>query len=135
MLAATEDGTWVPYVYNNPATENIFPERLGAVQLKHAWVVKQEEPLFGSGWYISADEYTKLFVDEAIERYHLTGLEATLEHYSGDDSVFREWYASIADDCGRIVAHYNPAMIGKSLVRLARNGYVRDHRRKWRGIL
>ncbi len=67
LLAATEDGTWVPYIYNNPATENIFPEHLGAVQLKHAWVVKHDELLFGSGWYISADEYTKLFVDEAIE--------------------------------------------------------------------
>ena len=43
MLAATEDGKWVSYVYNNPAT--------GELQGKHSWVVEHDGLLFGSGWY------------------------------------------------------------------------------------
>ena len=75
MLGATEEGTWVSYVYNNPASDRLPDDErhLGAVELKHAWVVRHDELLFGSGWYISSDEYTKLFVQDAIDIYHTTG--------------------------------------------------------------
>jgi len=43
MLAATEDGHWVSYVFVNPDT--------GEEQRKHAWVVPHDGLIFGSGWY------------------------------------------------------------------------------------
>jgi hypothetical protein len=44
MLAATEQGNWVSYVYENPV-------RGGFLETKHAWVVKHDGLIFGSGWY------------------------------------------------------------------------------------
>ena len=44
MLAATEQGIWVRYVYENPA-------RGGFLETKHAWVIKHDGLIFGSGWY------------------------------------------------------------------------------------
>ena len=44
MLAATEQGRWVSYVYENPA-------RGGFLETKHAWVIKHDGLIFGSGWY------------------------------------------------------------------------------------
>ena len=115
MLAATEEGAWVSYVYNNPASKNVGGDHLGAIQLKHAWVVRHDGLLFGSGWYISSDEYTKLFVQDAIDKYHTDGLEETLAYYNSADSVFREWFAFIGDAEGSIIAHYDPEMLGKTL--------------------
>ena len=43
MLGATEQGLWVDYVFLNPATGN--------QEYKHAWVVRRDGLLFGSGWY------------------------------------------------------------------------------------
>ena len=43
MSTATEEGMWVDYVFNNPAT--------GAEQTKHTWVVRHDGVLIGSGWY------------------------------------------------------------------------------------
>ena len=117
MLSATQEGRWVSYVYNNPETRDTSPEHLGQVQLKHAWVVRHDGLLFGSGWYITNDEYTKLFVQQAIDRYHKDGLEPTLEYYNSTESVFREWFAFIAGRDGNIVAHYDPDMLGRPLTR------------------
>lgn len=44
MMAATEQGKWVRYVYENPA-------RGGFLETKHAWVVRHDGLIFGSGWY------------------------------------------------------------------------------------
>ena len=43
ILAATGRGHWVDYVYENPVTGN--------QEYKHAWVVKRNGLIFGSGWY------------------------------------------------------------------------------------
>ena len=43
MLKATEEGLWVDYVFVNPAT--------GAEETKHAWTVRHDGLLIGSGWY------------------------------------------------------------------------------------
>ncbi len=43
LLAATEEGRWVSYVFLNPDT--------GQEQRKHTWVVLHDGLLFGSGWY------------------------------------------------------------------------------------
>ena len=44
MLATTEEGRWVDYVYLNPAREN-------RQETKHSWVVRHDGLLFGAGWY------------------------------------------------------------------------------------
>ena len=43
VMAATGEGHWVEYILLNPAT--------GQNQKKHAWVVRHEGLIFGSGWY------------------------------------------------------------------------------------
>ena len=43
ILKATEEGLWVDYVFLNPAT--------GAEETKHAWTVRHDGVLIGSGWY------------------------------------------------------------------------------------
>ena len=43
MLAATEEGRWVDYLFLNPDTGN--------QEFKHSWVIRHDGLLFGSGWY------------------------------------------------------------------------------------
>lgn len=43
MLEATPEGMWIDYVYLNPNT--------GFRELKHSWVVRHDDLIFGSGWY------------------------------------------------------------------------------------
>lgn len=49
MLAATKEGRWVSYVYENPARGNFL-------ETKHAWVIKHDGLIFASGWY-QVDRY------------------------------------------------------------------------------
>ncbi len=49
MLAVTEQGAWVSYVYENPARDNVL-------ETKHAWVVRHDGLIIGSGWY-QVDRY------------------------------------------------------------------------------
>ena len=44
MLAVTEAGSWISYVYENPA-------RGGFLETKHSWVIRHDGLIFGSGWY------------------------------------------------------------------------------------
>lgn len=43
LVAATEQGRWVSYVFENPSTKEL--------QQKQTWVVKHNGLIFGSGWY------------------------------------------------------------------------------------
>ncbi len=43
ILAATEEGLWVDYVFENLTTGN--------QEYKHSWVVQRDGLIFGSGWY------------------------------------------------------------------------------------
>ena len=43
LVAATEQGHWVSYVFENPGTKEL--------QQKQTWVVKHNGLIFGSGWY------------------------------------------------------------------------------------
>ena len=95
------------YVYQNPESGGIGDDHTGALEYKHVWVVKHDGLLFASGWHISADEYTKFVVDEAIARFHTEGLEATLEHYNSAESVDAQWYVLITTPEGEVLGHYN----------------------------
>ena len=80
MLAATEDGKWVSYVYRNPKSGGIGA---GDFELKNAWVVKHDGLLFGSGWHIDADEFTRMLVFTAVDKYRELGL-------AGNDGLLRQ---------------------------------------------
>ena len=43
LRSATEDGKWVSYVFENPATDG--------QDSKHTWAIKHDGLIFGSGWY------------------------------------------------------------------------------------
>ena len=43
IMSADEDGMWVEYQFNNPATRQ--------VERKRSWVVRKDGLIFGSGWY------------------------------------------------------------------------------------
>ena len=132
MLSATEEGKWVSYVYQNPESGGLGSDHAGAMQLKNAWVVKHDGLLFASGWYVNADEFTKSLVSAAVNKFRSAGLEATIAYFTGPESVFSglaatieyynsaetvegEWFAFIADSSGKIVDHYDKAMVGTDL--------------------
>ena len=106
-LPATGEGKRASYVYRNPASGGIGKNHPGRWEYKHVGVVKHDGLLFASGWHISADEYTKFVVDEAIARYRAIGLEGTLDYYNDADSVDAQWYVFIATTEGEGLGHYN----------------------------
>ena len=106
LLSATEDGKWVSYVFNNPAS--------GQIESKHTWAVKRDGLIFGSGWYTEPAEYTKFFLDAAINKYESDGLEATIAHYNSPESVEGSWYVYIADESGEVISHFRPDSIGEN---------------------
>ena len=131
MLSAGEEGRWVSYVYGNPETRPIGTA-FGELQLKNAWVVRRDGLLFGSGWYVDADEFTQSFVAAAVGKFREAGLEGTVEYFTGPESEFAglaaaidyynsietvggKWSAFIADGSGRIVDHHDKDLVGRHL--------------------
>ena len=43
FAATTGDGSWVSYMFRNPANDDL--------EQKHSWVVRRNGLVFGSGWY------------------------------------------------------------------------------------
>ena len=130
MLSATGDGKWVSYVYRNP--ESGVGSDFGDLELKNAWVVKHDGLLFGSGWYVDADAFTKSLVAAAVNKFREAGLEATIAYFTGPESIYSglaatiayynsaetvegEWFAFIADGSGTIVDHYDKTLVGTDL--------------------
>ena len=126
MLSADEDGKWVTYVYRNPESGGIGS---GDFELKNAWVMRHDGLLFGSGWYIDADEFTRMLVSVAVERFQeggltgtmayfaspgsaLAGLEEAIAYYNSAETVDGKWFAFIGGPDGKIVGHSDPSMIG-----------------------
>ena len=94
MLSANDDGRWVSYVYGNPETKPAGTA-FGELQLKNSWVVRHDGLLFGSGWYVDADEFTKSFVAAAVSKFSAVGLEGTVEYFTGSESDFAGLAAAI----------------------------------------
>ena len=130
FAATTENGSWVEYIYLNPA--NNYYEK------KHSWVVKHDGLIFGSGWYErtlssllpSRTEqpaaYTKALVEQAIRRYVVTGRDAVIEYYNNPEIVDGQWYIYLWDEDANILAHpTSPQLIGTNGNNLAPdvNGY------------
>jgi len=126
MLAAMEEGKWVSYVYRNPESGGIGTDDF---ELKNAWVQKHDGLLFGSGWYIDADEFTRMLVSVAVDQYRqvglqgtmayfaspgsaLAGLEAAIDYYNAAETVDGHWFAFIGGPDGKIVGHSDISKIG-----------------------
>ncbi len=140
MLSATEDGRWVSYVYSNPERGSLSPEGLSDVELKNAWVVRHDDLLFASGWYINVDEFTQDIVSAVVQLFGSVGLEGVIEavtnnpasilggvassavSYNTSGAIEGEWSVFIADENGTIVLHFNPARIGQRLEDLLGTG-------------
>ena len=126
MLAATEEGKWVSYVYRNPESGGIGA---GDFELKNAWVMKRDGLLFGSGWYIDAGEFTRMLVSLSVDKYRelglagtmayfaspgsaLAGLEEAIAYYNAAETVDGRWFAFIGGPDGKIVGHSDTSLIG-----------------------
>ncbi len=126
MLAATEDGTWVSYVYRNPESEGI---ESGDFELKNVWVERRDGLLFASGWYIDADAFTEQLVSVAVDKYRdigltgtmayfaspgsaLAGLDAAIDYYNAAETIDGHWFAFIGGPDGKVVGHSDITKIG-----------------------
>ena len=122
FLAATDAGQWVDYVLINPAT---CEERL-----KHSWVVRRGDLVFGSGWYedrvaehpllptkCEPAAYTVAHVKAAIARYEAEGREAAIAWHSDPANNDGRWYTFIIDPAaGRILAHPARPFVGYDVI-------------------
>ncbi len=133
MLAATEAGRWVPYVYVNPAAETLGDE--GVFELKNSWVVRHDGLLFGSGWYVNSEEFAPRLFSEAAEHFRSGGMAAVLDFYTDPQGISAgliptaEYYnrtgtlggyfsGIIAAPDGKILAHIDPTLIGTDVADL-----------------
>ena len=126
MLSATEEGKWVSYVYRNPESGGIGS---GGFELKNAWAVRHDGLLFASGWYIDADEFTRMLVSLSVDKYRevglagtmayfanpgsaLAGLEEAVDYYNAAETVDGKWFAFIGGPDGKVVGHSDVSLIG-----------------------
>ena len=130
MLSADKTGKWVPYVFNNPALGTLSDD--SSFELKNAWVVRHDGLLFGSGWYIDAEQFLPALIADAVGHFRAGGLEATLAFYNDPHGISAgliptvEYYNStnaldgyfsgfIAAPHGEILSHFDPAIIGTDI--------------------
>ena len=60
------------------------------------------------------EEYTRYFVEQAIDMYKSEGLNATVAHYNTPESTDGQWYVFIFDENDMMLAHAaNPDLVGK----------------------
>ena len=129
MLSADEDGKWVSYVFRNPESGGIGEVNF---ELKNVWVQRRDGLLFASGWYIEADNFTRMLVSVAVDRFRqgglagtmtyfaspgdeLAGLESAIDYYNSAETVDGQWFAFIGDPKGVIVGHSDPSKVGGNL--------------------
>ena len=118
LAEATEEGVWVEYLWPHPVTLNEVP--------KVSYAVRRDGMLFASGYYVRVDDPagdTIAYVDQAIEYYKTHGLEATITHYSSEDSVAGQWGLTLADENDiLVVVHLAPQLLGADLKDITRSG-------------
>ena len=122
VAAASVQGAWVDYPFNNPTT--------GQAEIKHSWIVRHDGLIFGSGWYEPAPSktrapgaYTQSLVASAIELYDVLGRDALVEHYNTPESADGSWYVFVIGEDGRNLAHQVPDLIGLVTAEVDVDGY------------
>jgi cytochrome c len=81
IAKATEEGTWVEYLWPHPATLLEAP--------KVTFAIRHDGRIFASGYYPvpeNLEEHTQAYVQSAIDYYESEGLTATVAHYNGSAS-------------------------------------------------
>ena len=62
------------------------------------------------------DEFTRFFVNKAIDKYESEGLDATLAYYNTKESMDGQWYVFIISEDDTILAHAaNPDFVNRSI--------------------
>ncbi len=129
LLAATEEGKWVSYVYTNPESGGLGADATGESELKHVWARSHDGLVFASGWYVSADEFTKELVATGARVFREGGLEGTLAYFNNPDTEFAglhaaiayynaadtvegRWFAFTVDAEGTFINHFEPQYVG-----------------------
>ena len=119
IASATEEGMWVDYIFLNPVTGNH--------EYKHAWVVRHDGLIFGSGWYqvlptspldaAKSDpaEYSVAVVDRAIRYYKAHGRAGAVEYFNSPESVDGPWYVFMADEDQRLIANRDQSLVGRDV--------------------
>ena len=92
------------------------------LELQRAVAQLEEESPAPPRWM--PEEFTKYFVRAAIKMYETEGLEAMVAYYNSPASVDGQWYMFIVDENEIMVAHADPAQVGKNVNDiLGANGY------------
>ena len=130
MLAADQNGRWVPFVYKNPATGSLSDEQ--AFELKNTWVVRHDGLLLASGWHIDSDSFLPEFIAESSSHFREGGLDAILgfynnptgisaglipvaAYYNSTDTLDGYFTGIIAAPDGEILAHFDDSLIGTDI--------------------
>ena len=71
------------------------------------------------------DEFTRYFVNRAIDKYDSEGLDATLAYYNTSESMDGQWYVFIMSEDDIMLAHAaNPDLVNRSIsAAIGPNGY------------
>lgn len=132
MLSADETGRWVSYVYTNPANGTLSGADDAVFELKHAWAVRHDGLLFGSGWYVNTDDFAPRLVSESAEHFRRGGIDAflefsndpqgisagflpTAEYYNSTNTLDGFFSGFLADPDGVLLAHIDPSLIGTQI--------------------
>ncbi len=129
ILTATEEGSWLAYAFQNPGTGDINAGDFGEIELKNSWVVRHDDMVFGSGWYINADDMTRNFVHAAVDAYIIGGYGeivqslsdpnrafwgalSAVEYYNNADHIDGQFIAFTANEQGILELHSDGTKIG-----------------------
>ena len=115
IAKATEEGRWIEYLWPHPVTLAEVP--------KVSYAKRYDGYIFASGYYpVPGDpaEYTKNYVQKAIDLYDSDGLIATVAQYNSRDSLDNQWYLVLADVAGgTVLAHgLRPDLAGTNVTNL-----------------
>lgn len=118
-------GKWIDYVYLNPAANFTF-------ERKHAWIVRHDNLIFGSGWYertvsfqSTPGDYVRALVGQAIARYDAIGKDTILSYYNSPASVHGPYYVFVVDssDLSSVADGARPDLVGTIPDRIDPTGY------------
>ena len=91
--------------------------------------MRHDGMLFASGYYVHAEDPaadTQAYVQAAIEYYQANGLDATITHYSSEDSLNGQWSLTLADAEDTVrVAFMSPNLVGTDLKELGASSRIR----------